>query len=674
MSPPEPASLVLEDTVIDFAGRRLLRGGVEQPLEPKAFGVLALLAGTPGQAFSRDEILDAVWGHRHVTPGVLNRVMTLLRHALGEDAQTPRYLHTLHGMGYRFDLPVVATPEQAHGAAPETGVDPRAIPATTVPVIEPVADATHGASNEPRRRRVDDDKPRAFPHATLWLLPLLAVLAFAGWKWWPRATPATAPATTTDSPMLERSIAVLPLANASRDPDQQFFSDGLSDNLIDALSRFDGLKVIGHMSSFQFRDGKDDARAIGEKLGAAYLVGGSVQRAGDVVRINASLTRVADGSTLWAEHYDRPYKDLFGLQDEIASAVAGALQAKLLSPGTVAKHDDRPPGGNIDAYNAYLQGLKHWHDQDFPKAAEDMTRAVQLDPGYAVAWAHLSGSWSTVAAFSNDAPAVASEHMRMSRLAADKALQLAPELGSAHAARAYLQFYDFDYRGALAGCHRAVQLAPDDATVLNGCGYTLAGIGKLGEAIRLREYLLSIEPLYTVNTFKYAELLMATGRLDEAEKYLRTAEGLSPPKSSPLFLFMYVALLRGNAKAALEIADAQPPSWREMNLALAAQLGTDRDASGAALAKVIENGTWKKTSPYVVAQAYALRGDADKTVEWLERAPAGDLLFMLTDPLILRFRKDPRLIAFCEKIGLPPPDSSEALSIDQIRASLAAKR
>lgn len=673
MSPPEPASLELEDTVIDFAGRRLLRGGVEQPLEPKAFGVLALLAGTPGQAFSRDEILDAVWGHRHVTPGVLNRVMTLLRHALGEDAQSPRYLRTLHGMGYRFDLPVVAASEQAHSAATETGVDPRAIPATTVPVIEPepVADATPGANNEPRRRRIDDDKPRAFPRATLWLLPLLAVLAFAGWTWWPRATPATAPATTTVAPTLERSIAVLPLTNASNDPAQQFFSDGLSENLINALTEFEGLKVVGRISAFQFHDSKDDSATIGRKLGVAYLLNGSVQRADDVVRINASLTRVADGSTLWAEHYDRPYKDLFALQDEIASAVAGALQAKLLSPGTAAIHDDRPPSGNIDAYSAYLQGLKHWHDEDFPKAAEFMTQAVQLDPGYAVAWADLSGSWSTVATFWDEPPAVAREHMRIARLAADKALQLAPGLGSAHAARAYLLFYNFDYSGALAECRRAVQLAPDDAMVLNGCGYTLAGIGKLREAIRLREHLLSIEPLYTVNYFQYAQLLMATGRLDEAAKYLRIAEGLPQPERAP---YLNIALLRGDVKTAQDFAGSQASPWREMDLAIAAQISPDRAAADAALANVLASKAWANTSPFLIAQAYALRDDPDRTVEWLERAPAHGKLFMLTDPLILRFRKDPRLIAFCERIGLPPPDSSEALSIDQIRASLAAKR
>ena len=648
MDPSVPSRLAFDDVVIDLAGHRLLRRGNAQPLEPKAFGVLALLAQAPGRVFARDEILDAVWGHRHVTPGVLNRVMTLLRHALGEDAHGARYLHTVHGVGYRFDLP------QPGDSTPST-------PAPQAPPVPPMRRADRGQ--------------HALPRIALWSLPLLtllALLAIAGWKWWPRTPPATAGATAV--PAMERSIAVLPLVNASNAQEQQFFSDGLSESLINALSRFDGLKVIGRDSAFQFRNSRDDSRTIGRKLGVSYLLSGSVQHAGDVVRINASLTQAADGSTLWAEHYDRPYHDLFALQDEIASAVASALQAKLLSANTAAKPDDRPPGGNVDAYTAYLQGLKHWHDQDFPQAAGDMTKAVQLDPDYAVAWASLSGSWSTVATFRNQPPAIAQEQLRKARLAADRALQLAPGLGPAHAARAYLQFYRFDHQGALAECRRAVQLAADDGMVLNGCGFVLAGIGKLDEAIRLRERLLSIEPLYDVNVFKYADLLMATGRLDETEKYLRIAEGLSQPKSFPPSQFMSVAIARGDVKAAQDVVRNQPSPWREMNLAIATQISPDRAAADAALAKVLADKGLANASPYAVAQAYALRGDHDRSMEWLQRAPVRDILFMLADPLILRLRDDPRFIALCKQIGLPPPAQSEALSIDQIRASLAAKR
>jgi TolB-like protein/Flp pilus assembly protein TadD len=475
----------------------------------------------------------------------------------------------------------------------------------------------------------------------------------------------------------DKSIAVIPLANGGGEG-QQFFSDGLSEALIIALSQFDGLKVIGRNSSFQFRDTKDNSAAIGRKLGVAHLLEGSVQHAGDAVRISVELIDAASGQTRWSQRYDRPYKDLFKLQDEITSAVAAALEEKLQA-GSALAHGDRPPGGSIDAYGAYLQGLKHWHDQDFPRAARYMTKAVQLDPGYAVAWAHLSGSWSTVAAFWSEPRALAREHMRESRLAADRALQLAPELGAAHAARAYLQFYDFDERGALAECRRAVQLAPDDGTVLNGCAYSLTGIGKLGEAIGLRERLLSIEPLYTVNYFQYARLLMATGRLRKAEEYLRTDKGVAWPYQLER---LNLAVLRGDAGAALEIAGQASPHDRILYMTLATQIGPDRAAADKWLADMLADKAWIELidgdgddNRYKVAQVYALRGDADHALQWLERSLAKNpsrAFFLLADPFLLRFRDDPRFIAICGKIGLPPPSESEALGIDQIRAMFPA--
>lgn len=477
----------------------------------------------------------------------------------------------------------------------------------------------------------------------------------------------------------EKSIAVLPLVNGGGEG-EQFFSDGVSEALIIALSQFDGLKVIGRNSSFQFRDTRDDSAAVGRKLGVAHLLEGSVQHVGDVVRISIELVRAGDGSTVWSQRYDRPYKDLFALQDEITQAVAGALHAKLLSPGTVAKQTDRPPSGNIDAYNAYLQGLKYWHDQEFANAARYMTRAVQFDPGYALAWAHLSGSRSTFATFGHEAPELAREQMREARSAADKALHLAPGLGAAHAAQAYLHFYDFDDRGAVAECRRAVQLASNDGTVLNGCSLVLEGIGKPGEAIQLRERLLSSEPLYAVNYLHYADLLAETGRLDEAEKYLRTGEEVTGPR--PLE-HLYLAVLRGDANAALAIARQVAPEDRNLAMALAAQIGPDRAAADRWLADLLADKTWVEgmdsngsDNRYKVAQVYALRGDADQALEWLERSLSNSpsrALFLLADSFILRFRNDPRFIILFKKLGLPPASESETLGIDQIRVRLAAK-
>jgi TolB-like protein/DNA-binding winged helix-turn-helix (wHTH) protein len=656
MPPPSPSPLAFDDTTIDFAGRRLLRGGIEQPLEPKAFGVLALLAGSPGRAFTRDEILDAVWGHRHVTPGVLNRVMTLLRHALGEDAHAPRLLHTVHGVGYRFDLPT----DTAGEAAPE-------------------APSSRPAEAEPMPRRRDGDRPWRFARIAAWALPLLAVLALAGWKWWPRtpaAATATRPAVATRVPAMERSIAVLPFANASQDADQQFFSDGLSDGLIDALSKFDGLKVIGRLSSFRFRDGKDDSKAIGAKLGAAWLLSGRVQRSGDVVRIGTTLTRTSDGSTFWAEHYDRPYKDLFALQDEIAQAIATTLHAKLLSAETANRQGGRPLSGNMAAYDAYLRGMQSFHRGDMREVVEYQTEATRIDPAYASAWAYLAVAWTALG--ENEAPgsAEAKEAFAKAHAAVDTALRLQPDLGAAHGALGNLRYTDaIDWQGALSELRLGARLAPNSGPNQGGFSRILASLGRVQDAIGYRRRFIAIEPLVAGNYFLHSQLLTAVGRLDEAEKDLNIAQELAP-RPIPSFQYMHIAILRGNAKAAWEIARAQPSPWREMNVAIAAQIGPDRSTADAALAKAIEGGAWKRTSPYLIAQAYALRGDADRTLAWLERAWAirdTNIRMMLYDPLILRFRDDPRLIAFCEKIGLPAPNESDALSIDRIRATLADK-
>jgi tetratricopeptide (TPR) repeat protein len=224
-------------------------------------------------------------------------------------------------------------------------------------------------------------------------------------------------------------------------------------------------------------------------------------------------------------------------------------------------------------------------------------------------------------------------------------------------------------------CRRAVQLAPEDGTVLNGCGYVLAQAGKLAEAIRSRERLLSIEPLYLINYQQYARLLMATGRLDEAEKYLRTAESLLQTNRAwhfrTILLRLTAALMRGDAGAAMDNAMQLPAEDRVLYTAMASQVGPDPAAANAALANVLANKAVANADPYTVAQIYALRGDAGHAVEWLRRTSPGELVFLPLDPLILNVRDDPRFIAFCEKTGLPSPGENEALSIDQVRALLS---
>ncbi|HEY7871601.1 MAG TPA: hypothetical protein VIC31_02660, partial [Rudaea sp.] len=256
-----------------------------------------------------------------------------------------------------------------------------------------------------------------------------------------------------------KSVAVLPFANESGKPDEQFFSDGLSEDLINALSQFAGLKVISRNSAFQFRNSSDSSKAIGEKLGVAHLLEGSVQLAGDEVRITATLVNASDGSILWSQRYDKPYKDLFALQDAITHSAADALKAKLLTvPGAVVQ-SDRPPSGSLGAYAAYQHGIAYFAlgtEASIRKAIDAYTEAIRLDPHYAAAYAQLSETWGGLAnQFLGGAQAA--EANTNAREAADTALKLDPGSSLAHQARSLLlSSMDMDWRGAEAEAQRAV--------------------------------------------------------------------------------------------------------------------------------------------------------------------------------------------------------------------------
>jgi TolB-like protein/Tfp pilus assembly protein PilF len=456
------------------------------------------------------------------------------------------------------------------------------------------------------------------------------------------------------------SIAVLPLANESGDTKEQYFSDGISEDLITALGQFPGLKVIGRTSSFQFRDSKEDGRSIGAKLGVAHLLEGSVRKSGEMIRVNTELIDTADGTMQWSERYDRPYKDLFALQDEITRAVAGALRAKLLPGEHAAAQSERPPSGSLDAYNAFLQGQfyrSRLTEADNRKAIESFRQAAELDPRYALAWSRLSVIWISLGAqFLEGAPA--QEAYAKGRAAADRALSLSPELGAAHTARGIvLQNADFDWHGAEAEFRRAMELAPNDGDAKFNLGTQLAAFGEVGQAIELTQEALATEPL-RANWYNYnATYLSGLDRLDEAERAINRAIELQPGAASYHFTLAIIEIQRGNAQAALAAAQQEPPGpWQNYALALARQIGADRSAADAALKTVIDKDA--SSGPYQIAQVYALRNDAKETFAWLDRAWSSrdpGIGYLLYDPFILRFKDDPRFAAFCKKVGLPTP-------------------
>ena len=463
-----------------------------------------------------------------------------------------------------------------------------------------------------------------------------------------------------------KSIAVLPLTNESGDKDQQYFSDGLSENLIIALSQASGLKVIGRNSAFQFRDSKDDSKTIGAKLGVATLLEGSVQRAGDAVRISAELISAADGSTLWTQRYDRPYKDLFALQDEITQSVAGALKAKLLANDTAAIQTDRPPSGNLDAYSAYLQGKFYFErssEADWRKALEQYAIATRIDPRYALAWAESAraGGWLAAEYLGG---AEAQRVIAQGRAAIDTALKLEPNLAAAHEVHAEaLGAVDFDWSGSEVEFRRALQLAPNNSDALENLGALFAGRGQPEHAIELIRQSLEIDPLRPTGYLVLSRSLASLGRLDEAEQAIRKAIALQPASGIFDATLAVIEVQRGDAKAALaEAKRTLPGIWQDYALAMARQIGNDRAAADAALKLAVDKHT--DVMAFQIAEIYAVRRDPDKAFEWLDRAWANrdpGLQFLLVNLFILRYRDDPRFAAFCKKVGLPSTTTAKAL-------------
>ena len=481
----------------------------------------------------------------------------------------------------------------------------------------------------------------------------------------PLASALTSPIAA--QPIPAKSVAVLPFVNDSGNKDQQYFSDGLSEDLITTLSQFDGLKVISRDSAFQFRDSKDSIKLIAQKLGVAHLMEGSVQRQGGEVRITATLVNASDGSVLWSQRYDKPYKDLFALQDDITQSVADALKAKLLTaPGAVVQ-SDRPPSGSLKAWNEFQQGKFYSErsstESDSRKAIGYFTDAIHTDPRYARAYAELAVAWGTLAG-NYLGPGEARQAWDNASAAVRTALSLDPDSAAAHLAHAFILLdADFDWKSAETEHKSAVQLAPNDSEAKRGLAVSLAVLGHLTQAVALLRQTVATDPLCAGCYASMAVYLSSLGRFPQASWAIHKAIQMRPGELFDTPWLVFIDTQSGNAAAALHSANGLPPGhWRDLTLAMALQIGPDRAAADAALQTVIAGQA--DTSAYQIAEIYALRRDPDNLFKWLDRAwknRDGGIHYLLYDPTILRYRNDPRFAAFCKKVGLPTTTDAKAL-------------
>jgi serine/threonine-protein kinase len=465
---------------------------------------------------------------------------------------------------------------------------------------------------------------------------------------------AVSSAPSAGSMVSEKSIAVLPFLNESGDPGDEYFSDGLSEELIAALAQIDDLKVIGRSSSFRFKGKNEESKTIGKKLGVSTLLEGTVRKQADHVRIVAELVNAADGSELWSRTFDRKLKDIFAVQEEIAEAVAGSLELKLL--GREDKSARNASTQSVEAHNAYLQGHFYFarrNLEDYRKAVGFFDEAIRLDPDYALAYAERSEAWTFIGDLSNEKQ---KEAWATARSDAEKAVAIGPSLSEAHAALGWVRFFvEWKFGEGLAELRRAKQLSPGNPTVNDLLARVLVYLGHFQEAEELARQAIELDPLTFLARNNLARILYVEGKLDEAEASARKAAELQPTAASSHRWQVMIAILRGDGEAALREAQLEPDaSYRHFELALAYYARGDRLAADAALTELIAQD--RNVATYQIAQVYARRGETEKAFEWLQIAFDNHdtgMLSLLIDPLMRGLHHDARYEGLLAKIGLP---------------------
>ncbi|HUK42861.1 MAG TPA: protein kinase [Candidatus Bathyarchaeia archaeon] len=481
-------------------------------------------------------------------------------------------------------------------------------------------------------------------------LLLLLLAGVGGYFWRSRARSNTGGANTA-------SIAVLPFADMSPGKDQEYFSDGLAEELTNELAKVPGLKVTGRSSAFQFKGKNEDLRAVGQKLNVANILEGSVRQEGSHVRITAELTKVNDGFQLWSEEYNAELKDVFAVQDQIARAVTQALQIKLLgAKGAPALAESKVT--NPAAYQAYLQAayfLNRGSDKtNYDKALACADQAIKLDANFSPAWALRSNILAGMAAegFMNTG-----QGFLRAREDAEQAIALDPRSAEGYFSLANVRLgYDFDWEGAEAALNKAAALQPGNPDLSASRANLEEMWGRLDKAIELWKQTVALNPLCASCYFYLGNDLFNTGQYDEGNTILQKALDLDPQQGFVHFVRGQILLAQGRPQEALVEMQQETNDWLKLTgEALAYHSLGRQPASEAALKELIARHA--SDAAYQIAQVYADRGEADKALDWLDRGYQqhdSGMPYLKSEGLFKGLHQNPRYIEILKRMRLAP--------------------
>lgn len=635
------------------AGRRLvLRDGVPVPLAPKAFETLLALIECRDRVVTKDELLQRIWGDTIVEEGGLTRNISILRKTLGEKPDDHHYVVTVPGRGYRF---VANVSQRTRGVEPADAANREEVQRESAPAVTP-SDHFAPITRSPELR--DELSSHATHLAAAadgpsrlrrWLLVGgLSALAASGLTYALRPTQAA----NAERPPIA-AIAVLPLDNLSGDPSQDYFVDGMTEALIGSLARLRALRVVSRTSVMRFKGAKSPLPAIARMLNVDGVIEGSVQRTGDLVRINVQLVHAPTDSHLWTRAYERPLTDVLALQADVARAVAEEIhvqitaeeRARLASTGVV----------NPVAYEEYLLGQHYlWTltEEDLSRSIDHFERSVALDPANAATYAGLShawwwrGIWGSTTRREVESPA---------RVAAARALELGSGLPEAHVSSGRIKFgYDRDWGGAGRDFKRALEIDPNNADAHFFSAMLCMAMGCFTESIAHMRRLEELDPLSpTVQSF-FGRVLYRARKFDGAIIHYNRAIELAPYSAAGAYhrlAEVYEELGRYAEALALlqKAATAENRSGSELATArIYARMGKREEARA-----IVDRS--KGNDPYSLAMVYAALDDNDEAFRLLLRAleEFPILGYANTDPKFDRLRPDPRWKEVLRRLRMP---------------------
>jgi TolB-like protein/DNA-binding winged helix-turn-helix (wHTH) protein/Flp pilus assembly protein TadD len=625
---PAPHRVQFGDFEADLRAGELYRLDSKIKIQQLPFKLLSILLDHPGEVVTREELRRKLWAADTFLDfdHSLAVAVSKLREALGDSAEEPRFVETVGRRGYRF-LVAIDSPKAATFANRRLQVVPK--PAML------------------------EDKPAR--NVRLLLLPPAVFLLLAVAWFFVRSARRHEDGSAT---LHISSIAVLPLKNLSNDPGQEYFAEGMTDEIITDLARLPGLRVISHTSSMHYRDTHKMMPEIGRELNVDAVLEGTLVRSGDRVRIRTQLIYVPSDQHVWAQAYERDIKDVLGLQAALAQDIAHEVRVRLTSQERTQLAAVRKV--NTEAYDLYLKGRYFWNKRNkeaLAKAVDYFQQAIRIDPNYAVAYAGLADAYG----LSGNDLLPTDEAMSSAKAAAEKALELDGDLAEAHASLGLIAYhFDWDWDAARQHFERAITLNPNYATAHHWYAEAyLMPMGRVDEAIVEIRKARELDPLSPAIATDLGKELFFARRHDEAIAELRGVLELDPEFVAAHNWLSDAYLEKGKFRSAkAELEKTRP--FREEGIYirqtayLYARMGRRLEAKKE-LARSLRLSQGKPVSSGAVALTYAAMGDRDQAFSWLERAEAERSSFMTSIkywPVLDPLRSDPRFSALLHRVGL----------------------